>query len=212
MRKGCRVPGAPDRCVRGLLAAGLLAAVGVQLLLTAPASVAAQAPAVMAAQDPAVGERLAEQNGCLNCHTIDGGDSTGPTWQGLAGSEETLQDGSTVPVDDAYLLRAIQDPDAEIVEGFPGGVMAAAVPSGTLSDQEAEAIVAYIKSLGGGGAGTPAEPAPTGPDTPVAEPTRPDPPDIYYAGWGLLAFGGLIALVTLVAYLWYAPNFRRGRG
>lgn len=35
-------------------------------------------------------------------------------------------------------------------------------------------------------------------------------PAVYYAGWVLLAPGLLIALVTIVAYVRYAPNFKRG--
>jgi cytochrome c oxidase subunit 2 len=50
-----------------------------------------------AAQD---GERLANQRGCLACHSTDGSGRTGPTWQGLAGSQVRLSDGSMVTADD----------------------------------------------------------------------------------------------------------------
>ena len=33
------------------------------------------------------GQALAESNGCATCHSADGSDGTGPTWQGLAGTE-----------------------------------------------------------------------------------------------------------------------------
>jgi plastocyanin len=67
----------------------------------------------------------------------------------------------------------------------------------------------------GGGAATPEPtPAPSAsatPDTPSAATTPPGKPGIYYAGWGLLAIGGLLALAAIAGYLRYAPDFSRGR-
>src|SRR5262245_17108404 len=66
---------------------------------------------------------------------------------------------------------------------------------------------------GGGGAG----PTTTGPttttvlDTPTAASTPPGKPGIYYAGWGLLALGGVIALGAIAAYIRFAPDFHRER-
>lgn len=65
---------------------------------------------------------------------------------------------------------------------------------------------------GGGGAPAPAEtptPEPSVADTPAAATTPPGEPGIYYAGWGLLALGGLLALAAVVGYLRFAPDFRR---
>lgn len=65
---------------------------------------------------------------------------------------------------------------------------------------------------GGGGGPAPAEtptPEPSVADTPAAATTPPGPAGIYYAGWGLLALGGLIALATIVGYLRFAPDFKR---
>ncbi len=93
------------------------------------------------------GMRLVEQRGCLSCHTTDGSSSRGPTFEGLAGSMVELRGGRMVTADDAYLLRSILDPDAEIVNGFPEGVMAGGIPS-PLSKEEAQAIVAYLLDLG----------------------------------------------------------------
>jgi plastocyanin len=67
----------------------------------------------------------------------------------------------------------------------------------------------------GGGAATPEPtPAPSAsatPDTPSAATPPPGRPGIYYAGWGLLAIGGLLALAAIAGYLRYAPDFSRGR-
>ena len=93
------------------------------------------------------GERLAELNGCIGCHTADGSSSVGPTWLGVFGSEELLQDGSSVLVDEAYLLKSILDPNAQLVEGFLGDLMPK-VYRETFTDAELQDLIAYIRSLG----------------------------------------------------------------
>ncbi len=99
------------------------------------------------ADDPvALGQKVAETQGCLACHSIDGTQLVGPTWQGLFGKEEALEDGRMVTVDEAYLYRAIVDPDAEIVAGFPAGVMPQNYGE-VLSEEEIQALIEYIKSL-----------------------------------------------------------------
>ncbi len=88
------------------------------------------------------GRLLAAENGCLACHSIDGGQSVGPGWQGLHGSEETLVDGSRVTVDDDYLAESITAPNARVVQGYPPIMPAYALPAADL-----EALVAYMRSL-----------------------------------------------------------------
>lgn len=89
------------------------------------------------------GQQLAQNRGCLSCHSVAGSSSVGPTWQGLYGKRETLADGSTVTVDDDYLRESIVDPTAKIVTDFPP-IMP---PYSQLSDEELQALIAYIKSL-----------------------------------------------------------------
>jgi cytochrome c oxidase subunit 2 len=93
------------------------------------------------------GERLVEERACLSCHSTDGTRLTGPSWKGLAGSTVELADGRRVVADRDYLRRAVQDPNAEIVEGFPSGIMAAVVKPGSVSAEDADAIAAYIETL-----------------------------------------------------------------
>jgi mono/diheme cytochrome c family protein len=81
------------------------------------------------------GSNLATTNGCIGCHSTNGLDGTGPTWQGLG-----------VTVDDEYLRRAILDPNADIAAGFTPDVMPATYVD-TLSDEDVDALIAYIKSL-----------------------------------------------------------------
>lgn len=92
------------------------------------------------------GQEIADANGCLTCHSTDGADGTGPTWAGLAGAEVTLDDGTTVTADDAYLAQSITDPASQKVEGFN-----VAMPEFDLSQEEVDALVAYVGSLGGTG-------------------------------------------------------------
>ena len=92
----------------------------------------------------AQGEALAQSKGCVACHTVNGSPGVGPTWKGLQGKTQTLADGSTVLADEAYLRRAIREPQAQVVKGFPP-----IMPTAALSDEELAALVAYIQSLGG---------------------------------------------------------------
>lgn len=90
---------------------------------------------------------MAELNGCVGCHTSDGSRSVGPTWLGLFGKEELLADGATILVDEAFLLKSILDPNAQIVDGFLADLM----PRGyedTFSRAEIDDLIAYIRSLG----------------------------------------------------------------
>jgi cytochrome c oxidase subunit 2 len=92
--------------------------------------------------DVARGQALAAQ--CLGCHSVDGSTMVGPSWLGLYGRTETLADGSTVVVDEAYIHESIVDPNAKVVEGFPANTM----PSYSyLNEQQIADIIAYIKSL-----------------------------------------------------------------
>jgi hypothetical protein len=93
------------------------------------------------------GQQLVVQYKCGNCHSINGTGGIGPTWKGLAGSTVKLSDGSTVTADQAYLIRSIESPDAQIVAGYQPGVMAGVVPPGTVPAADAATIAAYIETL-----------------------------------------------------------------
>ncbi len=92
--------------------------------------------------DPAIGEQLSRSRGCAGCHGQNFGGGAGPEWTGLAGSEVTLADGSTVVADTAYLTRAIADPSAELVADYT-----LRMPANNLSDAEIADIVAFIETL-----------------------------------------------------------------
>ncbi len=90
------------------------------------------------------GQRLAAENGCLKCHSVDGTRHIGPTWKDLYLREERLSTGKTVVADEAYLTKSMMDPSADVVAGFQN-VMPTFL--GKLSPPEVAAIVEYIKSL-----------------------------------------------------------------
>lgn len=96
------------------------------------------------------GEELWSSTGCAGCHSVDGSAGVGPTMKGLTGSSVTLDDGSTVTADDAYLERAILDPDAQIPEGFKAGIMSGAVASQKFDTRpdDVAALVAFVKAQG----------------------------------------------------------------
>jgi cytochrome c oxidase subunit 2 len=90
------------------------------------------------------GEKVAVQNGCLKCHTVDGSPHIGPTWLDLYLRREPLEGGGTVIADEGYITESMMDPRAKIVRGF-NPVMPTF--KGKLAGPEVAAIVEYIKSL-----------------------------------------------------------------
>lgn len=92
--------------------------------------------------DAVNGEQLSRSKGCAGCHGQDFGGGAGPDWIGLAGSQVTLADGTTIVADTAYLTRAIADPSAELVADYT-----LRMPANNLSDAEIADIVAFIETL-----------------------------------------------------------------
>lgn len=92
-----------------------------------------------------LGEYLFVQQNCKGCHTTDGTASVGPTFQNLMGRTETMTDGSTIVVDENYIVESIYKPKAKIVAGYPDNQMASF--EGILGQKEIDAIIDYIKTL-----------------------------------------------------------------
>jgi cytochrome c oxidase subunit 2 len=90
------------------------------------------------------GRRIAAEQGCLKCHTLDGTRHIGPTWLDLYRRREKLNDGSMIDADEAYLTESMMDPAQKIVQGFQP-----VMPSfqGKLAGPEVAALVEFIKSL-----------------------------------------------------------------
>lgn len=95
------------------------------------------------------GRKVAEAEGCLGCHSSDGSQLFGPSFKGLFGGQSTvLEQGREVQVsvDEAYVLEVLTDPGKRPVKGYPPEMPA--YPH--LSDEERQALVAYLRSLGQG--------------------------------------------------------------
>lgn len=92
-----------------------------------------------------MGQELFVSKTCSACHSNDGTTRVGPTFKGLFGKNETTTDGKSVTVDEAYIRESMMDPNKVIVKGFVPGTMPTF--AGQLSDDDVNALVAYIKSL-----------------------------------------------------------------
>jgi cytochrome c oxidase subunit 2 len=93
-----------------------------------------------------VGKDLWAKKQCSGCHTIDGSKGVAPTWKGIWGREETMNDGKKVKVDENYVRESVLDPNAKIVQGYASPSV---MPSfkGTLKDRDIDAIIAFMKTL-----------------------------------------------------------------
>jgi cytochrome c oxidase subunit 2 len=91
------------------------------------------------------GAQYAQQYGCTACHSTDGSILVGPSWKGVFGHQVTLQDGTTITADEAYLKESILNPSAKIVQGFPD-----VMPKNfgdQLTEEQISDLIAYIKTL-----------------------------------------------------------------
>ena len=95
--------------------------------------------------EAARGADLFQSNGCYACHSLEGETIIGPSLLGVFGTTVELEDGSSVLIDDAYLIESILQPDAKRVAGYGE----AAMPNyeGLVSAADAEALAEYIKSF-----------------------------------------------------------------
>ena len=107
----------------------------------------ATATTTTASSSAAAGARIVQRAGCIGCHSVDGttAGKTGPTLKGLYGSQRRLVGKPAVRADEAYLIRSILEPAAEVAPGFEPGM-----PSfrGVLNEGEIRSVVLYIRSLG----------------------------------------------------------------
>jgi len=89
------------------------------------------------------GQKLFSQLGCVTCHRSDT-QGRGPNLVGVYGKQVLLEDGRTVTADENYIRESILEPAAKIVQGFKP-----VMPTfqGQISDEQLNALVAYVKSL-----------------------------------------------------------------
>jgi cytochrome c oxidase subunit 2 len=89
------------------------------------------------------GQNLFQQLGCSTCHRSDT-QGRGPNLEGLFGKPVQLEDGRVVTADENYIRESILTPGAKIVSGFKP-IMP--VFQGLVSEEQLNALVAYVKSL-----------------------------------------------------------------
>ncbi len=91
----------------------------------------------------ATGEKVFSELGCATCHRSDS-QGRGPNLQGVFGHPVQLQDGRTLTADENYIRECIIDPGSKRVKGF-----APIMPTfqGLVSEEQLNALVAYVKSL-----------------------------------------------------------------
>jgi cytochrome c oxidase subunit 2 len=89
------------------------------------------------------GKELFGALGCATCHRSDV-QGRGPSLVGIYNKPVMLEDGRTVTADENYVRESILDPTAKIVNGFKP-----VMPTfqGIVSEEQLNALVAYVKSL-----------------------------------------------------------------
>ncbi|MEN8008448.1 MAG: cytochrome c oxidase subunit II [Candidatus Krumholzibacteriota bacterium] len=93
---------------------------------------------------PEVGELLYTRLGCMACHTTNGQKLVGPTFLDMYGFEFDTVEGTRITVDDAYIRESILEPNVSVIAGFQPVMTPFA---GLVTDQEIEAITAWLKTL-----------------------------------------------------------------
>jgi cytochrome c oxidase subunit II len=89
------------------------------------------------------GQKLFSELGCVTCHRSDS-QGRGPNLVGVFGKPVLLEDGRIVTADENYIRESILEPGAKVVKGFKP-----VMPTfqGQVSDEQLNALVAYVKSL-----------------------------------------------------------------
>lgn len=103
-----------------------------------------------------VGKDLATLAGCVSCHSQDGRPGTGPTWKDMYGHEAQLADGTSVKVDENYIIESIRNPNAKVVKGFGPPSAMNAFSQNQLPDKDVMTLIEYMKSISSAGGGSPA--------------------------------------------------------
>src|SRR6185503_17558060 len=88
--------------------------------------------------------------GCASCHA-GGPAQRGAKLEGIYGHDVKLVGGATVKADDEYIRNSILNPSGQVVEGFQP-----IMPTfkGQVTEEQLNALVAYVKSLTPGAATT----------------------------------------------------------
>ena len=91
-----------------------------------------------------LGKLLYESKGCSTCHTLDGARGNCPSWKGIYGGMNKMQDGRMMKVDENYIRHTIYEPNSMLLPGYE-----AIMPSfqGLLRPREELALIEFIKTV-----------------------------------------------------------------
>jgi cytochrome c oxidase subunit 2 len=116
------------------------------------------------------GAKLYSDLACSTCH-LDTGTGRGPSLKDILGKTETMADGTTVVVDEAYLRESILNSQAKIVKGFQP-----LMPTfqGLISEENLVALIEHVKSMSPNATTTTAAaPTPAAPESGAATAGKP---------------------------------------
>jgi cytochrome c oxidase subunit 2 len=90
-----------------------------------------------------LGKLMYENKGCNTCHSLDGRRGDGPSFKGVFGRMEKMNDNTVIKVDENYIRQSILQPQSHIVASFEG-----IMPTfqGLLREREIQALVEFVKS------------------------------------------------------------------
>lgn len=91
-----------------------------------------------------LGKLLYESKGCSTCHTLTGVRGNCPSWKGIYGGMNKMQDGRTMKVDENYIRTTLMNPNSMLLPGYE-----AIMPSfqGLLREREILALIEFIKTV-----------------------------------------------------------------
>ena len=94
------------------------------------------------------GLTILKNNGCIACHSLDGGKLVGPTFKNLynsSGEVETDGKDRTITADSTYIKNSIVDPNGDIVKGYPKGLMKSY--KDIITDTQMNEIIKYLETI-----------------------------------------------------------------
>lgn len=94
------------------------------------------------------GLSLIKKNGCTGCHSLDGKKGVSTTFKNLYGTKRvviTSGNEREAIADDFYIKQSVFNPSADVVKGYPDGVMKSY--KGVVTKDEAAKIIEYLKTI-----------------------------------------------------------------
>lgn len=94
------------------------------------------------------GLAVLKQRACVSCHSLNGSRIVGPSFKGIWGEKATvITDGEEreIMVDEAYIQRSLNEPDADVVKGYNKGLMISY--KDLVSEEDVKNIIEYLKTL-----------------------------------------------------------------